>query len=118
MGEENDIDRSPSAVDNKNKEKKHDSGIADLEKVTDYAEEKEILSSSVELEDAIRAIRNKREIEASEKLAREKELAKVAINKEDVELIMNEMEIPKTKAMRVLREQNGNVVAALTVLTN
>ena len=36
-----------------NKEKKHDSGAADLEKVTDYAEEKEILSSSTDLEDAI-----------------------------------------------------------------
>ena len=37
--------------------KKHDSGAADLEKVTDYAEEKEIFSSSTDLEDAIAAIR-------------------------------------------------------------
>lgn len=41
---------------NANKEKKHDSGAADLEKVTDYAEEKEILSSSTDLEDAIATI--------------------------------------------------------------
>ena len=34
-------------------EKKHNSGAADLEKVTDYAEEKEINSSSTELTDAI-----------------------------------------------------------------
>ena len=39
------------------KEKKHDSGAADLERVTDYAEEKEILSSSTDLEDAINTIR-------------------------------------------------------------
>ncbi len=39
------------------KEKKHDSGAADLEKVTDYAEEKEILSTSTDLEDAIAVIR-------------------------------------------------------------
>ncbi len=39
-----------------NKEKKHDSGAADLEKVTDYAEEKEILSTSTDLEDAIAVI--------------------------------------------------------------
>ncbi|CAB4065382.1 unnamed protein product [Lepeophtheirus salmonis] len=118
MGDDNDMDRSPASTDTKNKEKKHDSGIADLEKVTDYAEEKEILSSTVELEDAIRAIRNKREIEASEKLVREKELAKVEIKKEDVELIMNELEICKSRAERVLREKNGDAVAALTVLTN
>ena len=40
---------------NKEKEKKHDSGAADLEKVTDYAEEKEIGSSSA-AEDAIAVI--------------------------------------------------------------
>jgi len=39
------------------KEKKHDSGAADLERVTDYAEEKEILSTSTDLEDAIATIR-------------------------------------------------------------
>ena len=38
-------------------EKKHNSGAADLEKVTDYAEEKEITSSSTELTDAIATIR-------------------------------------------------------------
>ena len=41
--------------DLKEKEKKHDSGAADLEKVTDYAEEKEIGSSSA-AEDAIAVI--------------------------------------------------------------
>ncbi len=40
---------------NKEKEKKHDSGAADLEKVTDYAEEKEI-GSSLAAEDAIAVI--------------------------------------------------------------
>ena len=43
------------------KDKKHDSGVADLEKVTDYAEEKEILSTGNELEEAIVAIRKKQE---------------------------------------------------------
>ena len=42
---------------NKPNEKKHDTGAADLEKVTDYAEEKEIISSSTELTDAIANIR-------------------------------------------------------------
>ena len=42
-------------------EKKHNSGAADLEKVTDYAEEKEINSSSTELTDAIANIRKYQE---------------------------------------------------------
>ena len=54
----------------------------------------------------------------AEKLAREKELAKVSIKKEDVDLIMQELEIPKAKAERTLREHHGNVVEALTSLTN
>ncbi|GAB6031876.1 hypothetical protein CHUAL_010272 [Chamberlinius hualienensis] len=64
---------------------KHDSGAADLEKVTDYAEEKEI--SSRGLEEALTMIGDKRKKEFAEKAAREKELAKVIIRKEDVELI-------------------------------
>ena len=47
----------PEAEENKKKEKKHDSGTADLEKVTDYAEEKEIIPTSNDLEDAIAIIR-------------------------------------------------------------
>ena len=77
------------------KAKQHDSGVADLEKVTDYAEDKEILSTGNELEEAIVAIRKKQEQKKAEKLARERELAKVPIKKEEVELIMTEMEIPK-----------------------
>merc|ERR1712168_301012 len=100
------------------KDKKHDSGAADLEKVTDYAEEKEILSTGNELEDAIVAIRNKQALKTAEKLARERELAKVAISREHVELIMTELELPKEKAERTLREHGGDVVQALTALVN
>ena len=69
------------------KAKGHDSGSADLEKVTDYAEDKEILSTGKDLEDALQAIRNKQAQKTAEKVARERELAKVVIAKEDVELI-------------------------------
>ena len=51
-----------------------------LDQVTDYAEEKEISSTGNELEDAIAAIRNKQAIKTAEKLARERELAKVTNN--------------------------------------
>ena len=56
--------------------------------MTDYAEDKEILSTGNELEDAIVAIRNKQAQKTAEKVARERELAKVVIAKEDVELIV------------------------------
>ena len=53
--EETNHKENANAISNKEKEKKHDSGAADLEKVTDYAEEKEIGSSSA-AEDAIAVI--------------------------------------------------------------
>ena len=104
-------------------ESKHDSkGAADLEKVTDFAEEKEILSGSTtaaaDLESAIANIRTRQLAAAQEKAARERELAKVAIKKEDVDLIAEEMELPKSKAERTLREHKGNVTDALIALTN
>lgn len=45
-------------------------------------------------------------------------MAKVTIKKEDVELIMSEMEISRVTAERSLREHMGNVVEALVALTN
>ena len=86
--------------------------------MTDYAEDQEILSTGNELEDAIVAIRNKQAQKTAEKMARERELAKVAISKEHVELIMHEMELPKEKTERILRENVGDVVKALTALVN
>jgi len=100
------------------KDKKHDWGAADLEKVTDYAEDQEILSTGNELEDAIVNIRNKQAQKTAEKMAMERELAKVVISKEHVDLIMHEMELPKEKAERTLREHGGDVVKALTALVN
>ncbi|CAG0903815.1 unnamed protein product [Cyprideis torosa] len=100
----------------KEKPKKHDSGAADLEKVTDYEEEKEI--SSQDINSAMSLIGQKRQQENLQRMARERELAKVAIRKEDVQLIMDEYEIPRTKAERTLRENHGDLHAALTALLN
>uniref|UniRef100_F7EKV7 Huntingtin interacting protein K n=1 Tax=Monodelphis domestica TaxID=13616 RepID=F7EKV7_MONDO len=97
------------------KPRKHDSGAADLERVTDYAEEKEIQSSN--LETAMSVIGDRRSREQKAKQEREKELAKVTIKKED-KLIMTEMEISRAAAERSLREHMGNVVDALITLTN
>jgi len=98
------------------KSHKHDSGAADLEKVTDYEEEKEI--SSQDIAKAMAVIGDKRSKETAEKVARQKELAKVVIKKDDVELIVNEMEIARSQAELKLRECHGSVVEALIALTD
>ena len=60
----------------------------------------------------------KQAAELAEKRALERELAKVSIKKEDVDLIADEMEISKARAERTLREHHGNVVEALASLTH
>ncbi|XP_045590814.1 huntingtin-interacting protein K-like [Procambarus clarkii] len=104
-------------VETKSKEKKvakHDSGAADLERVTNYAEEKEIKSDA----NFMSVINDVKRQDEANKLAKEQELAKVSIKKEDVELIMRELEIPKVKAERALREHQGNLIETLVTLTN
>lgn len=101
---------------NEIKTKKHDSGARDLEKVTDYVEEKEISAQSIG--DAMKAMSDRKTKERAKKQERERELAKVKINKEDVDLIVSEMEITRQIAERKLREHNGDVVEALVALTN
>ncbi|KAM7442814.1 hypothetical protein ABFA07_008279 [Porites harrisoni] len=97
--------------------KRHDfQTSADLERVTDYAEEKEI--SAKDLENAISLVEGKYSEEKAAKLQREKELARIVIKKEDVDLIVEEMEIPRAVAERSLREHKGDVVEALVSLTN
>lgn len=96
------------------KEKKHDSGAADLERVTNYAEEKEIKSDA----DILSVINNVKRQEQAEKLKRDQELAKVAIKKTDVELIMRELEVTKQVAERSLREHKGSLADTLIMLTN
>jgi len=95
---------------------KHDSGAADLEKVTDYVEETEIAPQNIA--DAMRAVSDRQAKEAAEKQLLEKELSKIKILKEDVDLIVQEMEIPQSVAERKLREHRGDVVEALVALTN
>lgn len=118
MADEETVNGNSEELPEKSQKKtaKYDSGAADLEKVTDYAEEKEI--SSQDVAGAISAIGHRRNKEVLEKQAREKELLKVSIKKEDVDLIVREMEISRTVAERTLREYHGNVVNALTALTN
>ncbi|XP_017046935.1 huntingtin-interacting protein K [Drosophila ficusphila] len=94
--------------------KRHDDGAADLERVTDYAEEKEI--SAAHISSAVEQFGNQRNKENELRVAKEKELQKVQVKKEDIELIMNELLVSKAQAEKVLREQSGDVVAALEAI--
>merc|ERR1712002_1147932 len=84
------------------KTRRHDAGVADLEKVTDYVEEQEIASSAMR--------------DQQTKAERAQELARVKISKDEVDLIMNEMMVSRTVAETKLREHRGNVVDALMEL--
>ncbi|XP_017144169.1 huntingtin-interacting protein K [Drosophila miranda] len=96
------------------KQTRHDGGAADLERVTDYAEEKEI--SAANISSAVAQFGNQRNKENELRVAKEKELQMVQVKKEDIELIMNELLVSKAHAEKVLREQSGDVVAALEAI--
>ncbi|KAA0201845.1 hypothetical protein HAZT_HAZT000283 [Hyalella azteca] len=114
MADENVINEDLDSRNKEKKEKKHDSGAADLERVTNYAEEKEIKSDA----DILSVINNVKRQEYADKLQRDQELSKVAIKKQDVELIMRELEVTKQVAERSLREHKGNLSATLVMLTD
>merc|ERR1711887_182371 len=96
------------------KTRRHDAGVADLEKVTDYVEEQEIAASAIG--DALNLVGETAMREQQTKAERAQELARVKISKEDVDLIMNEMMVSRTVAETKLREHRGNVVDALMEL--
>lgn len=100
---------------------KHDTGAADLAKVMDYGfydEDGQAEAASKDVSGAMSIIGDKKSREDAERVARQLELAKVSISKEDVALIMDEMEIPKNEAELKLRQARGNVVQALGALIN
>ncbi|KAF6024337.1 HYPK [Bugula neritina] len=95
---------------------KHNDGAADLEKVTDYVEEQEI--SAQDIQKTMKLVLERKQEQAMQRAAREKEISKVKVKQEDVDLIAHEMEISKLLAERKLKEHQGNVVSALIELTN
>ncbi|XP_050542360.1 huntingtin-interacting protein K [Daktulosphaira vitifoliae] len=117
MGGSEEQSENTDEVNAKKNMKYYSGAAADLEKVTDYAEEKEVMSTD-DITGAMTIIGDRRLKEAADKIAKEKELQKVNIKKSDVELIIREMEISKVLAERTLRECHGDVVKALIILTN
>eukprot|EP00128_Syssomonas_multiformis_P017379 Colp12_sorted_trinity150504_noHs@12748 len=97
------------------KPKGHDSGKNDLEKVTDFAEEKEI--DTADMNQAMSFIEQKQKKATEERAQRAAELAKVVVKDEDVNVIVEEFELSKDKATTVLREHKGDLEAALRHLS-
>eukprot|EP00322_Chrysochromulina_rotalis_P030626 CAMPEP_0115859374 /NCGR_PEP_ID=MMETSP0287-20121206/16583_1 /TAXON_ID=412157 /ORGANISM="Chrysochromulina rotalis, Strain UIO044" /LENGTH=135 /DNA_ID=CAMNT_0003313673 /DNA_START=12 /DNA_END=419 /DNA_ORIENTATION=+ len=87
---------------------------ADISKVTDFVEQKEL--DSAKASKAIASITQEMEVDREAERARERELAAVAIEQGDVDLIATEMELDKTVAERKLREHKGDVLATLNTL--
>ncbi|CAH8644471.1 unnamed protein product [Schistosoma guineensis] len=88
-------------------------GAADLERVTDYFEEKEL---SVGL-DAVKAVSDTAgDAVAADKAQKQKQMLKIKVKNEDVSLICQELEISKLMAERYLKEHQGNVFETLVAL--
>ncbi|CAH8677152.1 unnamed protein product [Schistosoma rodhaini] len=85
-------------------------GAADLERVTDYFEEKEL---SVGL-DAVKAVSDT--AGDADKAQKQKLMLKIKVKNEDVSLICQELEVSKLTAERYLKEHQGNVFETLVAL--
>ncbi|VDM46164.1 unnamed protein product, partial [Toxocara canis] len=83
---------------------KHDWAAADLEKVTDFHEENDNVKevSNVKLDSLINGP------QAASKV--------VNIRREDVQLIVDELELPRIRAEKTLIEHDGDVIAATKAL--
>ncbi|KAG7399117.1 hypothetical protein PHYBOEH_009695 [Phytophthora boehmeriae] len=94
------------------KSKKDESNA--MEKLTDVVEEKQMDENK--MKKAFQALLKQEEADKEAERKREKLLAAVKVQKEDVELIATEMEISTQQADRKLREADGDVVACLKTL--
>uniref|UniRef100_A0A061RYT3 Nascent polypeptide-associated complex subunit alpha-like UBA domain-containing protein n=1 Tax=Tetraselmis sp. GSL018 TaxID=582737 RepID=A0A061RYT3_9CHLO len=85
-----------------------------LDAITDLHDEREINQSKVH--SAMKDIADAQKADKQAQLRREKELAAVKIEKEDLEVIVKEFEIDSKTAERRLRECGGDLAASLNSL--
>lgn len=83
-----------------------------LDALTDHVEDKPQVSTTSGSEAAARLLAGEQE-RAKAAAAREKELAAVKLNPTDIDLVAAELELDKKAAERRLRENGGDVDAAL-----
>ena len=89
---------------------------SDISKVTDFVEQREL--DAKKASEAVAALAALDEVDREAEAKRERELAAVKINQEDVDLIASEMELDKDLAERKLREHNGDAVQTLVTLVS
>ena len=89
---------------------------SDISKVTDFVEQQELDAKKASA--AVAALAALDEVDREAEAKREKELAAVKINQEDVDLIASEMELDKDVAERKLREHNGDAEKTLVTLVS
>ncbi|KAJ3044244.1 hypothetical protein HK097_001551 [Rhizophlyctis rosea] len=87
----------------------------DMQAVTGYFEEKNSVDEN-KIGKAMTFLTDVNKKAKPQKSARDTELAKVVISKEDVELVMTQLEITKIQAERALRENKGDAVETLRQL--
>lgn len=87
---------------------------ADLDRVTDYVEDREIDTTRVA--DSMQQVVVDNQTRQKKRQRRENELAAVKIRQEDVDMIVDEMGLDAKEAERTLRECRGDVVEALCAL--
>lgn len=102
-------DEEPTAKDQNRVQAK---ATGDLDKVTDYVEEKEM--NSAQVADSMRAMLGN--ASAAKKGAVEKDLMSVKISQSDVQQIVDQLDLEPKVAERALREARGNLVQALCKL--
>lgn len=95
--------------DVKEKNKLRAKASGDLDKVTDYVEEREMDATKVA--DSMRAVLGN--ASTTKKSAEEKELINVKIQESDVQIIVDELDLDQKDAERALRKARGDVVKAL-----
>ena len=97
---------------------KNDSSKAAMAKMTDFDDDEDDPKELEISQAALAVVYQQEQNEALERQKRESKMLKLSVNREDVDLIVQEMEISRERAERVLREHDGNVVNALVYLTN
>eukprot|EP01135_Chromosphaera_perkinsii_P007597 Nk52_evm53s914 gene=Nk52_evmTU53s914 len=94
--------------------KVHDTGKQDLEKVTDYAEEKEVDAKN--MDQAMKMLLEEQNKEREREAELLKKLNSIKVNQADVSLIAEEFEISSDIAERRLKENDGDVAKTLRSL--
>jgi NACalpha-BTF3-like transcription factor len=87
-----------------------------LDSVTDHVVEKD--GDEAKGKAALAELQAVESSQRAEKQQREKELAAVKVNKDDIEVLVKELDMDKKKAERALRENGGDLAKTIASLVS